>query len=130
MVHKIGAKTALPYIMWPGNVLTFCETAIQLGLRPVRIVCPEESRDLFYYAEILTEKPKYTVLKEPCVVMDGIEFRPCLLEPMNYKKGSNCVYKIVTNYSTYIYTPADEAEFRAIVDYPKNCDIYGFIGKN
>lgn len=127
LLNEMGINPIVPYATWPGNLLSFCETAVEFKCTPVKVICPNESRDLFYCADLFSEKPKFTVLKKKCMVMDGMFWKPCIVEPFYYKTGVDCIYRVITEKDNLTYTPSDDLEFRHLVGYPKKTKLYGFI---
>lgn len=130
LLKEFGANLVLPYVDWPGNVLTFCETALAIRLTPVSVITPKESRDMFYSKKLLEEKPKFTLLKQPCFVMDSKYWAPVVLIPIHTKSGTDCIYQVVTPHSKTTYTPSEELDFRKLVGYEEDIALYGFLKQN
>lgn len=127
LLEEFGAKIPVPYIDWPGNILTFSETAVALKLQPVAILTPEESRDMFYAKNLFSEKPKFQLLKASCLIMDSKLWKPCILNPIQTQSGSDCLYQVVTETTRLTYSPSEEKDFRKMVGYDDGIALFGFL---
>lgn len=130
LLKEFGIEPPVPFLDWPGNILTFCETGIALRLNCVEVITPEESRDMFYSKNILEEKSKFVLIKQPCFVMDMKLWKPVILNPIFTKNGMDCVYQVVTIDNRITYSPSEEIDFRKLVGYPDKIGLYGWFKKN